>query len=105
MALIQARLGRAQGESPPGRRRPRLLARRDPGPATENPSPWEKQIHIYDPSSGEVAKESLSELFEFIPSRVVQYRVFALDHENDRLLAEVAEAALKGGAPAVKTSV
>ena len=79
-------------------------ATQDPRP--ENPlSMGKKQIHIYDPSSGEITKESLSELFEFIPSKVVQYRVFALDHENDRLLAEVAEAALKGAAPAVTTSV
>ena len=43
--------------------------------------------------------------FEFIPAKVVQFRVFALDHESDQLLAEVAEATLKGGSPAVKTSV
>ena len=79
-------------------------ATQDPRP--ENPfAMGKKQIHIYDPSSGEITKESLSELFEFIPSKVVQYRVFALDHENDRLLSEVAEAALKGAAPAVATSV
>jgi hypothetical protein len=79
-------------------------ATQDPRP--ENPfAMGKKQIHIYDPSSGEITKESLSELFEFIPSKVVQYRVFALDHENDRLLSEVAGAALKGAAPAVATSV
>ena len=47
----------------------------------------------------------MAELFEFIPSKVVQFRVFALDHEHDQLLAEVAENALKGQSPAVKTSV
>ncbi|MBI2986012.1 MAG: HD domain-containing protein [Deltaproteobacteria bacterium] len=79
--------------------------------ATQDPRPespfamGKKQIYIFDPSTGEIEKESLSELFEFIPSKVVQFRVFALDHENDRLLAEVAEATLKGGTPAVKTSV
>ena len=79
-------------------------ATQDPRP--ENPfAMGKKQIYIYDPSTGEIAKESLSELFEFIPAKVVQYRVFALDHENDHLLAEVAEAALRGGSPAVKTSV
>jgi hypothetical protein len=36
---------------------------------------------------------------------VVQLRVFSLDHENDQILAEVAENALKGHSPAVKTSV
>ena len=40
-----------------------------------------------------------------MPANVVQFRVFTLDHENDHLLAEVAEATLKGGSPAVKTSV
>lgn len=80
------------------------MATQDPRP--ENPfAMGKKQIYIFDPSTGEITKESLSELFEFIPSKVVQFRVFALDHENDRLLSEVAEAALKGGSPAVKTSV
>jgi HD superfamily phosphohydrolase len=80
------------------------MATQDPRP--ENPfAMGKKQIHIFDPSSGEITKESLAELFEFIPSKVVQFRVFALDHEHDQLLAEVAENALKGQSPAVKTSV
>ncbi len=79
--------------------------------ATQDPRPespftmGKKQIYIFDPSSGEIATESLSELFEFIPSKVVQFRVFALDHENDHLLAQVAEETLKGRSTAVKTSV
>ena len=79
--------------------------------ATQDPRPespfamGKKQIHFFDPSTGGIEKESLAELFEFIPAKVVQFRVFALDHENDQLLAEVAEATLKGGPPAVKTSV
>ncbi len=79
--------------------------------ATQDPRPespfamGKKQIYIFDPSTGGIEKESLAELFEFIPAKVVQFRVFALDHENDQLLAEVAEATLKGGSPAVKTSI
>jgi HD superfamily phosphohydrolase len=80
------------------------MATQDPRP--ENPfAMGKKQIYIFDPSTGEITKESLSELFEFIPSKVVQFRVFALDHENDRLLAEVAESTLKGQSPAAKTSL
>jgi HD superfamily phosphohydrolase len=80
------------------------MASQDPRP--ESPfAMGKKQIYLFDPSTGAVAKESLSELFEFIPAKVVQFRVFALDHESDQLLAEVAEATLKGGSPAVKTSV
>jgi HD superfamily phosphohydrolase len=79
--------------------------------ATQDPRPespfamGKKQIYIFDPSTGEIASESLAELFEFIPSKVIQFRVFALDHENDRLLAEIAETTLKGKPPAVKTSI
>ncbi len=79
--------------------------------ATQDPRPespfamGKKQIYTFDPSSGEITTESLSELFEFIPSKVVQFRVFALDHENDHLLAQVAEETLKGRSPAVTTSV
>jgi hypothetical protein len=79
--------------------------------ATQDPRPespfamGKKQIYIYDPSTDEINKESLSELFEFIPSKVVQFRVFALNHEHDRVLSELAETTLKGGGPAIKTSV
>jgi HD superfamily phosphohydrolase len=80
------------------------MATQDPRP--ENPfAMGKKQIYIFEPSNGDIAKESLAELFEFIPSKVVQFRVFALDHEHDQLLAEVAETSLKGQSPAVKTSV
>ncbi len=63
-----------------------------------------KQIYIFDPSSRVIAKESLADLFEFIPSKVVQFRVFALDHENDQLLAETAEEVLKDRPYAAKKS-
>lgn len=81
------------------------MAIQDPRP--ENPfSMGKKQIYIFDPSTEEINNETLSELFEFIPSTVVQFRVYALDHKSDRVLAEVAEATLKGGSsPALKTSV
>jgi hypothetical protein len=80
------------------------MATQDPRP--ENPfAMGKKQIHIFDPSSGEITKETLAELFEFIPSKVVQFRVFALDHDHDKLLTEVAENALRDHSPSVKTSV
>jgi HD superfamily phosphohydrolase len=80
------------------------MATQDPRP--ENPfAMGKKQIYIFDPSNGHITKESLAELFEFIPSKVVQFRVFALDHEHDQLLAELAESSLKGQSPAVRTSV
>ena len=80
------------------------MATQDPRP--ENPfAMGKKQIHIFDPSTGEITKESLAELFEFIPSKVVQFRVFALDHEHDQALAEIAENTLKGQSASMNTSV
>ena len=80
------------------------IATQDPRP--ENPfAMGKKQIHIFDPATGEITKESLTELFEFIPSKVVQFRVFSLDHEHDQVLAEIAENTLKGQSASVKTSV
>src|SRR5262249_32831137 len=80
------------------------MATQDPRP--ENPfAMGKKQIHIFDPSTDEITNESLAELFEFIPSKVVQVRALALDHEHDELRSEVAESTLKGQSPATKTSV
>ena len=80
------------------------MATQDPRP--ENPfSMGKKQIYIFDPSTGAITKESLAELFEFIPSKVVQLRVFALSHEHDQVLADVAENTLRGKSAAIKTSV
>jgi uncharacterized protein len=80
------------------------MATQDPRP--ENPfAMGKKQIYIYDPSTSEITKESLSELLRFIPAKVVQFRVYALDHQNDQLLAQIAEDTLKGGSSAIKTNV
>ena len=80
------------------------IATQDPRP--ENPfAMGKKQIYIFEPSSGDITKESLAELFEFIPSKIVQFRVFALDHEHDQLLADLAENSLRALSPAPKKSV
>jgi uncharacterized protein len=79
------------------------MATQDPRP--ENPfGMGKKQIYIFEPSTGEIATESLAELFEFIPSKVVQFRVFALDHEYDQVLTEVAENTLRRPPAPVKSN-
>lgn len=89
--------GRIRGALPAGKRD--LTFRVDM--ATQDSRPQDplamgkKQIHTYDPSTDAVTKESLAELFGSIPSKIVKFRVFALDHANDRLLARHAEQALR----------
>jgi len=64
-------------------------------PRPENPmSMGNQQIFVYDPNSGKISKEALLKLFEFIPSKVFHYRVFALDHKNDKILGKIAMSSL-----------
>ena len=69
------------------------MASQDPRP--ENPVKMgELQIHIFDPATGRVSKEHLKRLFEYIPSKVFLYRIFALNHKHDKELSEAAGKAL-----------
>lgn len=65
----------------------------------------DKQVYIYDPSTGRISKEPLSELLERIPAREVQCRVFALDYHYNAALAAAAERALQDEEPSTPTSV
>ena len=53
------------------------------------------QFYIFDPATQSVEKARLKELFEFLPSRLVQLRIFAEDHRTDDALARATEKALK----------
>ncbi len=62
----------------------------------ENPMAMgKKQIHTYDPATGVITKESMAELFAYIPSKIVKFRVFAPDHAHDRLLTACTEEAFR----------
>ncbi len=54
------------------------------------------QFYLYDPATQSVEKEKLQELFEFLPSRIVQLRIFAEDHQADSALAKATERVLRG---------
>ena len=54
------------------------------------------QIFMYDPATQSIEKEKLKELFEYLPSRIVQLRIFAKDHRADAELAHAAEQILTG---------
>ena len=52
------------------------------------------QFYVYDPATKAVEKETLRKLFEYLPSQIVQLRIFAKDHRADDVLAQAAEKAL-----------
>ena len=69
------------------------LATQDPRPL--NPmAETEKRVNIFEPATGAISMEPLRDIYRFIPARIVQLRVFSLDHEYDDLIARAAERAL-----------
>lgn len=54
----------------------------------------EFQIYVYDPATNAVEKESLKEFFEYLPARIVQFRIFTPNHRPDAQLAKAAECVL-----------
>ena len=52
------------------------------------------QIYVYDPSTRTISKEALKNSFDFIPARIAQLRIFALNHDADAELSHAAKAAL-----------
>jgi HD superfamily phosphohydrolase len=79
------------------------MASQDPRPV--NPLMMgERQIHVFNPSTRKVEKEPLKDFFDYIPARVVQCRVFTLNHDHDEELAEIVEKVL-GIEESIKTNV
>ena len=52
-----------------------------------------------------MSKEALKEFFDYLPARIVQFRIFAKDHRADADLARVAEQVLTSDGHSIKTNV
>ena len=53
------------------------------------------QIFVYDPSTRRIEKERLQTFFEYLPARMVQFRLYAKTHTTDAALAKAAEKVLQ----------
>jgi len=80
--------------------------------ATQDPRPinpmveGEKRINIYNPFTDCVSREPLRDIYRFIPSRAVHFRIFSLNHDHDEILSRAAEAMLESpGDDAIPTNV
>jgi len=80
------------------------MASQDPRPI--NPLMMgERQIYVFNPSTRKVEKEPLKDFFDYIPARVVQCRVFTLNHDHDLILADIVEQVLGIQEDSIKTNV
>jgi HD superfamily phosphohydrolase len=80
------------------------MASQDPRPI--NPLMMgDRQIYVFNPSTRKVEKEPLKDFFDYIPARVVQCRVFTLNHDHDGVLADIVENVLGIQGESSKTNV
>jgi hypothetical protein len=80
------------------------MASQDPRPI--NPLMMgERQIYVFNPSTRKVEKEPLKDFFDYIPARVVQCRVFTLNHDHDQNLSDIVESVLGIQDDSCKTNV
>ena len=65
--------------------------------ATQDPRPMdpltmgERQVFVFNPSTRAVSKEPLTEFIDSIPAKLIQLRLFALDHDHDAILSRAAD--------------
>jgi hypothetical protein len=80
------------------------MASQDPRPV--NPLMMgERQIYVFNPSTRKTEKEPLKDFFDYIPARVVQCRVFTLNHDHDKELADIVDKVLGIQEDSIKTNV
>ena len=80
------------------------MALQDPRPL--NPLKMgDRQIYVFDSATGSVSEEPLSEILKYLPGKVAQCRIFAVDHEHDAALAIALKRALNEEPPSIVTNV
>jgi hypothetical protein len=74
-----------------------LEFRVDMAPLDPRPDPKDRRGHplyVYDPGTGEVSTEPLEEFLDLLPTRLVQFRIYAIDHAHDATLSRAAATVL-----------
>lgn len=74
-----------------------LPFRVDMAPLDPRPDPKDTRgipLLVYDPGTHSLSTEPLEELLDLLPTRLVQFRIYALDHEQDAALSKAAATVL-----------
>ena len=80
------------------------MALQDPRPL--NPLKMgDRQIYVYDSAARRVSEEPLTEILKYLPGKVAQCRIFAMDHRHDADLAAALRRALNEEPPSIVTNV
>lgn len=77
--------------------RQRIAFRVDMAPLDPRPDPKDlssKPLFVFDPGTKGVSREPLEEFLDLLPTRLIQFRIYALDHGHDAELSRAAAAVL-----------
>jgi HD superfamily phosphohydrolase len=69
----------------------------DMAPLDPRPDPKDQRgipLYVYDHGTGAVSTEPLEEFLDLLPTRLVQFRLFALSHQHDAALSRAAATVL-----------
>lgn len=95
-----------QKELPPSLRK--LPFRVDMAPLDPRPDPKDTRgipLYVYDPGTRGVSTEPLEEFLDLLPTRLVQFRIYTLDHEHDAALSHAAATVLNKTPSSIETNV
>ncbi|MDP9132541.1 MAG: HD domain-containing protein [Nitrospirota bacterium] len=84
-----------------------LPFRVDMAPLDPRPDPKDTRgipLLVYDPGTKGLSTEPLEEFLDLLPTRLVQFRLYALDHEQDAALSRAAATVLNKTASGIDTN-
>ena len=80
----------------------------DMAPLDPRPDPKDTRgipLYVYDPGTKSISAEPLEEFLDLLPTRLVQFRIYALDHEHDATLSQAAATVLNKTPSSIETNV
>src|SRR5215475_4097911 len=75
----------------------KMAFRVDMAPLDPRPDPKDRRgnpLFVYDPGTKGVSTEPLEEFLDLLPTRLIQFRIYASDHRHDAALSRAAATVL-----------
>ena len=86
----------------------RLDIKVDMAPLDPRPDPKDTRgtpLYVFDPATQRVSTEPLEEFLDLLPTRLIQFRLYALNHEHDAELSRAAAEVLSHAPASIATNV
>jgi hypothetical protein len=80
----------------------------DAAPLDPRPDPKDTRgvpLYVYDPGTQAVSTEPLEEFLDLLPTRLIQFRIYALNHATDAELSRAAATVLNKTSSSIETNI